>query len=212
MSVEDPINEARGRGIVELPAEDEPTLEELKIEVIHKSNNRCCICQTPFIQIHHIDMNHNNNIFDNLAPLCPNCHNQAHTRSNMSINLTPERIKALRDKWYSYCEHRRQAMQFKYETDFGIARLKLKNFDRSFGWATYGWAKTFSSLNENYAKLTKDEIIDRVFSTSNPTELRTYLETVKNMFVKALRDEKAVKEFRNICNAFGFDFDGKNVI
>ena len=29
--------------------------EELRLDVIERCNNRCCICQTPFIVIHHIN-------------------------------------------------------------------------------------------------------------------------------------------------------------
>ena len=60
--------------------------EKLKIDILSLCNNRCCICQTPFIIIHHIDKNPSNNDLDNLAPLCPNCHAQAHSTSK----LTPE--------------------------------------------------------------------------------------------------------------------------
>lgn len=141
---------------------DEPTRRELRVELMAKSSNCCCICQTPFIHAHHIDFNNENNSLDNLAPLCPNHHALAHARSNMFLNLTPERIKAIRDKWYEYCDDRRQH----FDRDFGVARLKVKNFVRSLGsfGATYGWRKTFVSLDEHYGNLTRDEIIDRVFS------------------------------------------------
>ena len=78
--------------------------------------------------------------------------------------------------------------------------------------ATYGWAKTFSSLDESYRKLTKDEIIDRVFSTSNQVELKTYFETVKSMYYRVLKNKDVQEKFREVCNAFGFDFDGEKII
>lgn len=189
---------------------DEPTKRELRIELMVKSSNCCCICQTPYIHAHHIDFNNKNNVLDNLAPLCPNHHSLAHAKSNMFLNLTPERIRGIRDQWYEYCEKRKQSLG----RNLGIAKLKVKNFDRSLGMygASYGWAKTFASLDQNYRNLTKDEIIDRVFSTSNPDDLKTFLETMKNMYAKALKNKAVQERFREVCNAFGFDYDGENII
>ena len=128
----------------------------------------------------------------------------------MFLNLTPERIKAIRNKWYEYCENRKQRLG----RNFSVAKLKIKNFVRALGsyGATYGWAKTFASLDENYRNMTRDEIIDRVFSTSNPDDLKTFLDTMKNMYVGALRNKDVQEKFREVCNAFGLDYDGKNIL
>jgi len=32
------------------------------------------------------------------------------------------------------------------------------------------------------------------------------------MYVDSLRNPKAQKKFREVCNAFGFDYDGKDVL
>jgi|GEM_PF-614536 len=198
-----------------------PIPESMRIEVIEKTNNRCCVCQTPFVQIHHIDRNPENNISDNLAPLCPNCHSQAHSHSNMYTNLTTERIRTIRNNWYTYCENRRQNLGSTGDLiNLGTARLSLKNFDRSIEGiegisgtgATFGWSRTFASLDPNYRTMTKDEIIDRVFSTSNRTDLKIFLETVRNMYVRAMRNPNVQERFREVCNAFGFDFDGRVVV
>lgn len=195
---------------------DEPTKKELIIELMAKSSNCCCVCQMPFIQIHHIDFDKTNNSFDNLAPLCLNHHALAQATSNMFLNLSAERIKAIRDKWYEYCDKRKQNLgDLKFDgSRMSIGKLKLKNFDRILGGisATCGWKKTFASMHEDYKDLTKDEIIDRVFSTTNPDELKTLLETVKYMYSNALRDESVRESFRDVCNAFGFDFNGEKVI
>lgn len=71
-------------------------------QLLYYSSNRCCICQLPLVVIHHIDENPANNDMDNLAPLCPNCHAQAHNRGTLTRNLTPDRIKAIRQIWYDY--------------------------------------------------------------------------------------------------------------
>jgi len=176
--------------------------ESVKLEILAKCNNRCCVCQTPFVVIHHIDGNPSNNDPNNLAPLCPNCHAQAHSKSQLIINLTPERIKMLRDKWYEYCEKRKEGSNISPN-----AVLKVKNFVRSVGFPQYGWAKTFSSLNPSYKNLTRDEIIDRVFSTTNRDDIVTYLETMKHMYQNILEDENNLKKFKELCNAFGVDYD-----
>jgi len=179
-----------------------PLKESLKLEIISRSNNRCCICQTPFIQIHHIDGDPSNNDFDNLAPLCPNCHDQAGLRRRLSNQLTPERIRRLRDIWYSYCDGRKEGMDIS-----ATAKLKMKNFRRAVGWPADGWAKTFKSIDPSYGDLTVNDIIDRIFSTTNPDELITYLETVKQMYGNVLKYEEALKKFKDVCNAFGIDYD-----
>lgn len=179
-----------------------PLKESTRLEIISKCNNRCCICQTPFIQIHHIDGNPSNNDLDNLAPLCPNCHDQAGLARQLSMQLTPERIKKLRDIWYTYCEKRKEGSNVGPN-----AILKVKNFVRSVGFAQYGWAKTFSGLDASYGELTVDQIIERVFSTTNRDDLLCYLETMKHMYQNVLRNEENLKKFKRLCNAFGIDYD-----
>jgi hypothetical protein len=179
-----------------------PVPEDTRLEVIARCNNRCCICQTPFVVIHHIDEDPSNNEIDNLAPLCPNCHTQAHSSSQLTTNLTPSRVIALRKKWYDYCEHRREGMNASPN-----AILKVKNFVRSVGFAQDGWAKTFSAIDPSYNDLTVNEIIHRVFATSNRDDLVTYLETVKYMYRNSLDDPAALERFIGVCNAFGIGYD-----
>ncbi len=180
--------------------------EDTRLDLIGRCNNRCCLCQTPFVVIHHIDEDPSNNDIGNLAPLCPNCHSQAHSTSQLTVNLTPSRIIALRDKWYDYCEQRRQTLHVG-PTRSPNAILKVKNFVRSVGFAQNGWAKTFSAIDASYNDLTVNEIIHRVFATSNRDDLVTYLETVKYMYRAALDDRAALERFVGVCNAFGIGYD-----
>ena len=184
-------------------ASERVALPEIKkLEIITLCNNRCCICQTPFVVIHHIDNNPSNNNLDNLAPLCPNCHSQAHSTTKLITNLTSERVKLLRNKWYEYCEKRKEGANVSPN-----AILKVKNFVRSVPFAQYGWAKTFSGIDQSYGKLTVDEIIERVFSTTNKDDIVTYLETMKHMYPNALREERNLEKFKNVCNAFGVNYE-----
>lgn len=171
-------------------------------DILAACNNRCCVCQTPFVVLHHIDEDPSNNAKMNLAPLCPNCHSQAHSCARMTTNLTPEDIVALRDKWYAYCERRREAVSIGPN-----AMLKLKNFVRSMGRAQYGWAKTFADVDPAYRDMAREEIINQVFATSNRDDLSAYLETVKQMYQVPLCEPKVVDRFAQVCNAFGFDYE-----
>jgi len=111
--------------------QDEPTSEELRTQLIIKSNDSCCICQNSLIHAHHIDFNPQNDVFDNLAPLCPNHHSLAHTKSSMFLNLTPERIKVIRNEWYDICENRKQVVVQAINREFGVSKLKEKNVQKS---------------------------------------------------------------------------------
>src|SRR5580692_3814424 len=125
--------------------------EELKNEVLGRTNNRCCVCQTPFVQFHHIDEDPSNNDLDNIAPVCPNCHGQAHTHSALTVNLTPLRLKAIRDRWYAYCEARKDA-----STISASGLLRLKNLVNELGSADHSWKKMFSTADPAYGDLSRD--------------------------------------------------------
>jgi hypothetical protein len=79
--------------------------------------------------------------------------------------------------WYGYCEKPCDTSNVSPD-----AILNLKNFVRSVGWPQHGWAKTFAAVDPAYKDLTVDEIINRIFATSNRDGLVTYLESVKYMY------------------------------
>jgi hypothetical protein len=65
----------------------------------------------------------------------------------------------------------------------------------------------FSTADPAYGDLSRDEIMNRVFSTSNRDDLAVALETVKQMYASKWADARLLQKFRVVCNAFGFDFD-----
>lgn len=73
-------------------------------DLLFKSKMICCVCRTPnspFI-IHHIIEwadSHSHNP-ENLAVLCLNCHDLAHTDKHLSQNLTPAKIRHCRHGWF----------------------------------------------------------------------------------------------------------------
>jgi formate-dependent nitrite reductase cytochrome c552 subunit len=176
--------------------------KEIENRVLSLSNNRCCVCQTPFIQFHHIDEDPSNNKIENIAPLCPNCHTQAHSNAKMTVNLSPERIISLRDKWYDYCQNRKDGSNISVN-----ALLKLKNLIRPLGLADHSWAKTFATVDPSYGDMTREEILDRIFSTSNRDDLITALDTIQGMYSSKFVDGEILNKFKKVCNAFGIDYD-----
>lgn len=158
--------------------------------------------QIPFVQFHHIDEDPSNNDFDNIAPLCPNCHSQAHSKNALTVNLTPSRLKAMRDSWYKYCENRKAASIIS-----GSALLRLKNLVNELGLAEHSWKKMFSTIDPEYEGLNRDEIMNRVFSTTNRDDLTVALATVQGMYGGKWNDERLLQKFKAVCYAFGIDFE-----
>lgn len=180
--------------------------ESLLEQLLFLSSNRCCVCQLPLIVIHHIDENPSNNEMDNLAPLCPNCHTQAHSDSKLTRNLTPERIKHIRTIWYNYCECRRASQTA--ADPHGIVKMMafVKTIEAAHGSPPYGWAKTFSVIHPDYEKMTKMEMIKRLFASSNKADLITYLEAVKGIYATHLKKPGMQDKFIAVCQAFGIHF------
>lgn len=181
--------------------------ESTLAELLSRSNNRCCVCQTPFVVVHHVDNDPSNNDADNLAPLCPNCHSQAHSKGGMHRNLTQDRIKRMRDIWYSYCDQRQ-------ETDAAepraVARLiAFVQYLENGGYLPpRSWKKTFGVFHPEYANMSKLDMAERLFSTTNRADLVTYLEAVKGMYAELFYGVGGVEEkFVKVCSAFGIDFD-----
>ena len=71
--------------------------------LLYESRYCCCVCRdaTKPIVIHHLEpweISHSHNK-DNLVVLCSEHHVQAHTKSEMTQNLTSERLRAIKSKW-----------------------------------------------------------------------------------------------------------------
>ena len=74
---------------------------EIEKKIIYKSARTCNVCREfkKGIQIHHIDENPSNNNIDNLIVLCQNCHDEAHTKHDLSKNLTPSKLSYCKKEW-----------------------------------------------------------------------------------------------------------------
>jgi hypothetical protein len=181
--------------------------ENVLDQLLFLSSNRCCVCQLPLIVIHHIDGDPANNDMDNLAPLCPYCHAQAHSDTKLTRNLTPERIKAIRKIWYDYCECRRASQTA--ADPHGIVKMMtfVRTVEAAHGLPPYGWKKTFSVIHPDYGNMDKMEMIKRLFASSNKRDLITYLEAVKSIYASHLKKPGVQDKFISVCHAFGIHFE-----
>ncbi len=73
--------------------------KSLQTSLMYESAFVCVICQEESCHIHHIDRDHANNKEDNLVVLCLKHHDEAHTRKQLSKNLTRADIKEAKKKW-----------------------------------------------------------------------------------------------------------------
>ena len=77
-----------------------PTLpKKLKQEILYNSAFACAICSKKGDHIHHIDKDNSNNNPENLILLCQAHHDEAHTKRELSQNLTPELLKKYNKEW-----------------------------------------------------------------------------------------------------------------
>lgn len=86
-----------------------PIPAELATEVLFASDRTCCICNErgKAIQIHHIDENPSNNIFENLCVVCLECHNQTQTSGGFGRKLNKELVIKYRNEWLERVQKRR---------------------------------------------------------------------------------------------------------
>lgn len=76
---------------------------ERVVQILFANRFTCCVCRdrTRSIIIHHIvewARTHDHSL-PNLAVICLDCHDKAHTTHQLSRNLTPDVLKGLKDEW-----------------------------------------------------------------------------------------------------------------
>lgn len=85
-------------------------------ELLYNNSNTCCVCHEGGrgIVVHHIrqwseSFDHSP---ENLAVLCLQCHNEAHTRRELTHNLTPAQLRHHKQKWEQQCTLARNEQLF----------------------------------------------------------------------------------------------------
>jgi len=85
-----------------------PIPEDVLNTVLFNSKWACCICRDPkkAVIVHHLSpwAKSRSHAVDNLVILCLEHHGEAHTTHQLTLNLTPDRIKDARDRWYAVAE------------------------------------------------------------------------------------------------------------
>lgn len=86
-----------------------PIPSDLTAEVLFTSDNTCCVCRErgKTIQIHHIDENPSNNVFENLSVLCLECHNNIQIKGGFGRTLNVPLVITYRDDWLKRVKRRR---------------------------------------------------------------------------------------------------------
>lgn len=86
-----------------------PIPPEILNKVLYESKMTCCVCrdQSQGIIVHHIHeySDSRSHAEDNLVVLCLNHHGEAHTKRQIQLNLTPERLLEFKTRWLEDVRH-----------------------------------------------------------------------------------------------------------
>ena len=82
---------------------------DLATDVMFASDRTCCVCRErgKAVQIHHIDENPSNNVFENLSVLCLECHNETQSKGGFGRKLNPDLVIKYRNEWIDRVRLRR---------------------------------------------------------------------------------------------------------
>lgn len=109
-----------------------PIDEDTMFSLLENSNYTCCCCKglksRSFIIHHLVPYNETqNNDYNNLAVLCPACHDYAHIKPGLSLKITPEQIKKSKYKWEKEVEKHNAE---KASLNFEFAHIDFINIPR----------------------------------------------------------------------------------
>lgn len=135
-----------------------PIPESTLINLLWRNRRTCCVCRKPHksIIIHHIEewsVSRDHSI-ENLAVLCLDCHDLAHTKKSLSQNLTPKELRENKDRWEMIVSQNDIQTLFNLKTSRSSARWDWINCRRVFELFekldfTIDNLSKFSSLKEN---------------------------------------------------------------
>lgn len=102
-----------------------PIPSETLNKVLYESRMTCCVCRdrSQGIIVHHIQeySSSRSHAEDNLVVLCLNHHGEAHTKRELQLNLTPERLHEFKKRWlkdvkqYDHREAQRANIGYSYQ-------------------------------------------------------------------------------------------------
>jgi hypothetical protein len=73
-------------------------------KLLFYSNRTCCVCRQPQrpLQIHHIDGERANHVFENLAVLCLECHTGTQKKGGFYRKLDAAQVRLYRNEWLNF--------------------------------------------------------------------------------------------------------------
>lgn len=86
-----------------------PIPSDLAADVMLSSDSTCCVCRErgKTLQIHHIDDDPSNNVFENLSILCLECHTDTQLKGGFGRKLNAHIVIKYRDEWIERVKLRR---------------------------------------------------------------------------------------------------------
>ncbi len=105
-----PLEELRSLGLTDSVAKDirqgrTPIPEANLLKLLFDNKWVCCVCRSESepVVVHHIVpwVESRSHESSNLVVLCPNDHAKAHNKGDLSQNLTPLRLRAMKQQWES---------------------------------------------------------------------------------------------------------------
>jgi hypothetical protein len=78
-----------------------PVPDDDAAKALFYSDRTCCVCRAPKkpLQIHHIDDDNSNNVLENLAVLCLDCHTETQIKGGFARRLDAAQVRLYRDEW-----------------------------------------------------------------------------------------------------------------
>lgn len=97
--------------------------EDVAAEVLFRADRTCCVCRARHkpVQLHHIDEDPANSVFENLATLCLECHNDTQLRGGFGRKLDAAQVKRYREDWHAKVAEARQVLDLPRTTDADLA-------------------------------------------------------------------------------------------
>ena len=164
------ISEELIQALLQEPRPPIPT--EILNKVLYESRMTCCVCRdrSQGIIVHHIHefSDSRNHGEENLVVLCLNHHGEAHTRRELQLNLTPERLREFKARWLKDVKQydNREALNIKSEYSYEAINKIAEAVHYSISFYTSSNTPKFSLKAEELA----DGRISRVLTKENSNE------------------------------------------
>jgi hypothetical protein len=103
--------------------------DNIAADVLVAHDRTCCVCQTrgKRVQIHHIDEDPSNNVPENLAALCFDCHDQTQIKGGFARSLNAAQVIKYRDDWTDrVAENKRRADDVLLQKQLGVIAAATK--------------------------------------------------------------------------------------